>query len=248
MADRADDAVVGVDLDHFLAPLPVEHVLHAQLDAGPPDVLAADRRVVAPVVVALLVLGGDRPHVPDDVARQRGVRIRAAPLRHDRHAGEVLDPLLEGDRDRFLDVLPQRQRPVPAVGVGVVALLHLVDRHLQPAGQAGEDLGPVGVVADHLPLDGDGEHAGVVGEDPPVGIEDPSPLGHEADDLRLAGVDRALQRVGLHGLQEPQPGADGPEQQGRDEGKDAEAGGTLVSSHGTSLSLLSRRSVRQRGH
>ena len=235
IADRADDAVVGVDLDHFLAPPAVEHVLHAQLDARPPDILAVDGCVVALVLVALLVLGGDRAHVPDDVARHRGVGIRSPPLRHDRHAGKVLDPFLEGDRDRFLDVCLQRQRPVAAVGVGVVARLHLLDRHLQPSRQSGEHLGPIRVVVDHVPLDGDGEHPRVVGEDPPVGIEDPPPLRDEVDDLRLAGVDRPLQRIGLHGLQEPQPGADGPEQQGRDEGEDAEARGALVSSHGTSL-------------
>ena len=63
----------------------------------------------------------------------------------------------------------------------------------------------------------------------------------------LALVDGLLQRVGLHRLQEPQPGADGAEQQGGDEGQDAEAGGALVSSHRTSLASRSG-TVRRRGH
>ena len=79
------------------------------------------------------------------------------------------------------------------------------------------------------------EHGVVVGHDAPVDVEDPSPLGHQPDGLGLAGVDDLLQRVGLHGLQEPQARPHGTEQQRGHEGEDAQAGGALVSSHGDSL-------------
>ena len=50
-ADLADDAAVRVDLVDDLAPLAVQRGLVLELDAGPADVLAAVRRVVAEGVV-----------------------------------------------------------------------------------------------------------------------------------------------------------------------------------------------------
>ena len=201
----------------------MEHLLHAQLDAAAPDALAAEGGVVAELVVVRLVLRRDRPHVAEDVGAERSVRVHPPPVLDDRDAREVLDALVDGDGDGLLDALLDRHRLVPAVALGVVALLHLVDGHLEPSGQAGEQLGPVGVAVHHLPVDADREHPLVVGEDAPVDVDDAAALGEQAHGLGLAGVDRLLQRLGLHGLQEPQAGADRTEQQRGDEGEDAQA-------------------------
>ena len=231
VAELADDAVVGVDLVDDLAPLAVEGVLHRQLDAGSPNLLAVDGRVVTEVLVVLLVVGGDRPHVPDHVAGQRSVRVVPPPALDDRDARKVLAALLDRHRHVGRHALLQRQRLVAAVALGVVAGLHVCHRHVEPPGEAGEQLGPVGVATDHVPVDGNGQYPLVVGEDPALGVEDAPPLRYQLHGFGLAGVDGLLQRVGLDGLQEPQPRPHRPEEQRGDDGEDAEAGGALVSRH-----------------
>ena len=104
--------------------------------------------------------------------------------------------------------------------------------HVDPAGEAAEDLGAVAVAADDRPVDRHGEHALVVGHDAPVGVEDPPPLGQQRDGAQLGGVDLLLQRLLLDGLQEPQAGADQAEQQGADEREHSEAGRPFVDGHG----------------
>ncbi len=85
------------------------------------------------------------------------------------------------DRRSLVDVLGDGHRQERAVDAAVVALLHLLDRDIDPAGQSPEDLGAVVRAADEFPVDGDGEHPLVVGEDPAVGVEDATTLGEQRE-------------------------------------------------------------------
>ena len=168
------------------------------------------------------------------MAGDRRVRVHdASRLFEDLHPGEVFDALLDGDGGALVDVLGDRHGQERAVHLAVEPGLHLLDRNVDPTGQAAEDLGAVGAVADHFPVDADGEHAVVVSEDAPFGVEHAATFGQQRDRAELRGVDLCLQRLLLDGLQEPQACADESEQQHADEREHAEAGGVLVSGHAT---------------
>ena len=225
-----NDPARVVDLVGDGAPLAVEFVLHAQFDAELSDTFVLE---VALALVPILGLGGDGPHVADDMAGERRVGIHASRLLEDLDTGEVLDAFLDRDGRAFVDVLGNRHRQERAVHLTVESRLHLLDRHIDPTRQAPEDLGSVVTVANHLPVDRDGEHPIVVGQDPAFGVEDAATLGQQRDVTQLGGVDLGLQRLLLDGLQEPQPCADEPEEQCGHEREHAESGGSLVSSHET---------------
>ena len=232
LLDLAQDAAGVVDLVGDVPPLAVQLLLHAQLDAELADALV---EVVPRGGVLVFGLGRDAAHVADDVARQRGVRVDPPRLLDDDDPGQVLDPLHDRRRGALVDALGDRHRQIRAVHLAVETLLHLLDRNVDPSGQAAEDLGAVGLAADHIPLDGDGQDARVVGEDPPVGVEDPASLGKQRDGAQLGDVDLGLQRLLLDGLEEPEARPDEPEQQHADEREDAKARGPLVNSHWNSL-------------
>ena len=212
--DLTDDPARVVDLVRDEAPLAVQFVLHAQLDAELADPFV---QVVTGRGVRVLRVGGDAAHVADHVAGERRVRIHAARLLLDRHAGQVLDAFLDRGGRAFVDVLGHGHRQERAVHLALEARFHVLDGHVDPARQAPEDLGAVLVAAQHRPVDRHGEHALVVGHDATVGIEDPATFGQQRDRAQLGGVHLLLERLLLDGLQEPEAGTDEAEQQGADE-------------------------------
>ncbi len=172
--DQANRAVGGIDLEDLAPPGSVQHRFHALLDAelSDPFVEQVTRRLE---VVVPLVLG-DRAHVADDVSRVRRVGVHPLPLGEDVQAGEVLGAFEQRRRRGLVDPLLDRHREERAVDLGLEATLHVLDRDVDPRRQAPEDLEPVGPAAQLLPVDGDGEHALVVGEDAPVDVEDAPPF------------------------------------------------------------------------
>ncbi len=169
------------------------------------------------------------------MAGERRVRVDAARLLEDLDTGEILDPFENRGGGRLVDVLGDRHRQERAVHLAVEAGFHVLDRYVDPAREPSEDLRPVAVSTDDVPVDGDGEHPFVVGENAAFGVEDPTALGQQRDRAPLGLLDFFLEPGLLDGLQEPQARADEAEQHRSDECEHAEARGAFVESHPDSL-------------
>jgi hypothetical protein len=227
----AHDPAGVVDLVGDIAPLAVEFLLHAQFD---PELTHALVEVVPLALVEVLGLGGDPPQVTDDVTGDRRIRIDPTRLFEDLDPGEVLDAFLDGDGGAFVDVLGDGHGQEGAVHLALEPSFHLLDRHVHPARQSTEDLGAIGSVADHAPVDGDGEDPIVVRQDATLCVEDATAFGQQRQGAQLGGVDLGLQGLLLDGLQEPDARADEPEHHRADERQDTEASSALVSGHAAS--------------
>ncbi len=224
----AHDPAGIVDLVGDVAPLAVQLLFHAQFDPELPDALV---EVVAVALIEVLRLGRDASQVADHMAGQRRVGIDPPRLFEDLDARKVLDAFLEGDGGALVDVLGHGHRQERAVHLAVEPGLHLLDGHVDPPRQATEDLRAVVAVANHFPIDADGEDPVVVREDPTLGVEDATALGQQRNRAQFRRVDLGLQRLLLDGLQEPQTRTDEAEQQHADEREHAKAGSSLVSGH-----------------
>ena len=140
--DLTNDLTRLVDLIGHVAGRAVQLLLHRELD---PELADTFVQFVPLLEVHVLGLGGDAPHVAHDVTGQRRVRIHPSRFFHHHDAGEILDPFENRGGRRLVDVLGHRHRQEVAVDLCVVAFLHLLDRHIEPARQTTEDLGaPVG--------------------------------------------------------------------------------------------------------
>ena len=154
-------------------PLAVEFALHAELDPKLPNSFVEE---VAIVTVIILAFRRDPAHIAHYMTGQRRIRVDPTRLFNDGHTRQIFYPLFDRDGDPFVDVLSDWHWQKGAVDVALESGLHLFNRHVYPPRQPTKDLCAIVGSANNFPINANGEHPLVVGNDPAIEIENPAAL------------------------------------------------------------------------